>query len=574
MRRLSVVVFPAVLCLAAVFFLFGDLGKWLDDWFYVQRVAETGAIRSLIVDTPVHFWRPGYRVVVPALMTLLWQHDQVHHAIVALGHVWAAAMLWILLRRLGAVRLAASLAALAFATWHPAFEVPLWLCNLPTSIAAAVALLGLVWMCTTPAGPARVALVMAICALASASFNEQPAALTLAAPLVVLAQHGAGRAARNRALAGGVGAALGLGLAIVGHAMFAPGRPSTDPSASFLTPMHLWPEQVSHFVGWTRRWAFSADTYRDAWRLAATSLAEHPWRAAAFSVVLTVSAVPWIGDHARRGHEPVTPSARSHAQRGLRLVGLGLALAMLAALPIISTSYWLNPRVLYAPGIGLAVALAGVITMLASPSATRTRYRVRRGFVATVGAILLSGAACAMIGAQHAMALRARLDEKALDQLRQLAAELEPGAVLVPVQVEPQGRGRIHHQLGSVFGAWWSSEPAIRLAVGRSDIRAGHLARTPLGAMGWSGPTLAGDPVPGGSVVVHGAGRVSWSRVFPFTVDAAHRVHPISRVEWTSPTGAARAVDLPLMVGIRGSTFVFPALPGVGEQGASRRHTQ
>jgi hypothetical protein len=78
--------FPALLWFLATFFLLGDLGLWNDDWMYVQRIPETGAVRSLVLDQEVHYWRPLYRVLQPTLATLLWKHQQLHHLIGAVSH--------------------------------------------------------------------------------------------------------------------------------------------------------------------------------------------------------------------------------------------------------------------------------------------------------------------------------------------------------------------------------------------------------------------------------------------------------------------------------------------------------
>jgi hypothetical protein len=59
-------------------------------------------------------------------------------------------------------------------------------------------------------------------------------------------------------------------------------------------------------------------------------------------------------------------------------------------------------------------------------------------------------------------------------------------------------------------------------------------------------PTLSDDPIPGGSVHVIGIGRVAWSRVIPFRIDANNMLTPITTASWRSPDGESRSIELPL----------------------------
>src|SRR5262245_29281979 len=131
-RRWAGALFPVALWFLATFFLLGDLGKFTDDWYYVQRVPETGRIESLVSARPLHFWRPLYRVIVPSLITVFWKADWVVHLISAVAHGAVAWLLWRLMRELRVPGPGAAIGALFFLVWPSHFEPVFWMCALPT----------------------------------------------------------------------------------------------------------------------------------------------------------------------------------------------------------------------------------------------------------------------------------------------------------------------------------------------------------------------------------------------------------------------------------------------------------
>lgn len=520
--------FPLVLWFIATFFLLGDLGKWNDDWFYVQREPETGAIRSLVLDRPVHFWRPLYRVIVPGLATLLNGREPAHHLICAAVHGLNAWLVWKLLATLGARRLAASLAALLFLVQPAAFEAVFWLCCLPTLLSAAVSL-GAMIAAARLAGAGRAwgaACVGGAAAFAAAALNEQPAALLLALPLVCWAA--AGRAGVLVTL-GAVGTSLGL--YVLGHAYMVQRMPAVGGGGLFVGP-GLMAGVAAGAAVWAWEWCTSLGSMLRALEHGAAALAEHPALALAAGAVLVAAGVVWVLEQRERGHEPAGVGVGSPG----RLVLIGLVMGATAGAPIVLTNYWLNPRVLYAPSVGLALAVAG-LGMIPGRRTQAARLRVGRMAAAGAGAGVLGMLALMMVGVQWSFQRRDREDRWELAALSGMVPRPGWGAVFVPVRAElprhPAWADMYERQFWGVFHSWWSSSWSVRQQYRRGDITAGH----GIGGPAWSRPAMTG-------VLVQGVGRVEWERVIPFTVDEDGRVELIGSVSWVSPSGIQRTVKL------------------------------
>lgn len=550
---ISAAAFPLVLWFVATFFLLGDTGRWLDDWFYVQRVPESGEIRSLVLDRPVHFWRPLYKVVVPALATLLDDHTRLHHLVCALAHGLNAVLLWSLLIRLGVRRLAASIAALFFLVYPASFEVVFWLCNLPTSLATSACLGALLLIariarqkgvCVAGAGAGvggglgASSVLLAVTAFVAACLNEQPPAMLAAAPIVWCMAMG--RPLLSRALLRCwplVAAVFGaVALYAICHHRFAPIKPSVD-GDSFFVSLGRLPTVAATVAHWTWEWMVSTGSMRRMLWHAGHAAAEHRIRTILVLAVLLAAGVLWVRDHVARGHE-VPMSTEAGAARPLSMIVLGGVIGAASFAPIIATNYWLNPRVLYAPSVGLAVILGGLCMIPGSrrPLSLETKRRERL-CAAVLAFVALSVMAWMMVGVQHTFQLRDRIDRQALEQLERLVPLPPPGSVFVPVQIEfpssPVWAARYEQQFWSIFRSRWSSSWAIRLHLRRGDVHAGHAMYGPA----WSAPNIY-------NVNVVGVGRVEWERVIPFSLDADGQVRLVSEVRWTTPTGAERRLRL------------------------------
>ncbi|MFG0286317.1 MAG: hypothetical protein ACF8R7_18035, partial [Phycisphaerales bacterium JB039] len=173
---------PAALWALSCFYLFGALGLWIDDWYYIQRAPESLAVEAWYLERPIHFWRPLYKSIVPPLLTLFWESDAIAHALLAIAHAGVAALLWRLLWTLGVSRLAASGAALLFLTTPVHYECVFWISALPTTLATALGVGTLLLTVQWARGrtPPWLITLLAPAYFAMAALNEQPAALAAA----------------------------------------------------------------------------------------------------------------------------------------------------------------------------------------------------------------------------------------------------------------------------------------------------------------------------------------------------------------------------------------------------------
>jgi len=531
--------FPLVLWFVATYFLLGDTGKWLDDWFYVQRTPETGEIRSLILDGRVHFWRPLYRVIVPALATVLAEHDRINHLIGAAAHGLNAWLVWSLMARLGVRRLPATLGALTFLVWQWHAQAVFWLCALPTLLSTG-AMLGALHLGLAPWPGRRIWGLTALAAgitFGAACLNEQPAVLAGALPLVLLA----GPRARARDIPRSLLPALAGGASLVLYsAMHRWMGGSTDiGGASGLLPLERWPDAGAKLWRWIYGYIGSNEWLARSLHLGVMAFAAHPARTVVVGLAGITSAVAWVAHMARRGHE------RRAAQTGgpatpLRLALLGGAMMAAPLVPIVAFDYWLHPRMLYASAAGLGVLLgAGLSALSELGKRPAEERRAARGAVAALGVFGLLVLAIAMVGFQAGMQRRHRLDMDALAQLRAAAGDAPSGSVFVPVWVGvpdgPSWGRRFDTFFSSVFNSWWSSRWALRQAFGRSDIVA---TETRWSHAGWRAPAADGAAV--------GQLRFAWDVLVPFELDEHNRVRLITSVGYTGPGGEELRVDVPI----------------------------
>lgn len=541
--QIATIGFPVVLWFVAMFFLLGDLGRLNDDWFYVQRVPETGAVRSLVLDHPVHFWRPLYRVIVPALETLLWRHEWVNHLILVLAHGLNAWLLWRLLSALGVRRMAAAISGLAFmvAPWH--FEVVFWLCNVPTSLSAGVmlaAMLVTVHWARSGAGWWIVSFAAAA-TFASACLNEQPTMMIGTLPLVALcaAPRPVTRRILVRSVVGAGAGAATMVLYTMLHMRFV--GPEMDIGGGHgVLPLDRWPASVEKTISWVRGFVGSTEWSQRAWQCARRVFEEFPVRSAIGGCGALICGTLWVREMARHGHEQHA-ACEEQATCPMYLGLLGAAIIVLAAVPVVVFEYWKMPRMVYAPAIGAAVLLASGFSAVAELSQKRLSGLVRsRAVIGSVAAAAFVVQAVLMVGVQEGYRRRDRLDRASLAELVAQAPDPGERAVLIPAKVEfpdtQKSTATFEFELyyWSVFASWWSSEFAIRLAYQRSDLRAGYAG---WGQSGWSNPSS-------GSVVVTSVGEIPWARAIPFTLDATGHVHLVTHVRFVNH-GQVTEVALP-----------------------------
>lgn len=504
--------FPLALWFVGGFFLLGDLGKWMDDWYYVQRVPETGAVRSLVLDQPVHFFRPLYRVVVPALQTLLWKADWANHLLGALAHGGAAALLWVLLRRCRLGAASAAVGALLFLTHPVHMEVVYWSSALPTALSTGLALCGLVLAAYARGAWASWAWMLVLF-FAAMCLNEQPGALAASIPLVALAARSDGASA-GRAVLGSIPGLAGAVSAVVlyvglhvalGHKAPALGHGGlVAPTAA--AAEHAW--RIAKEIPGKY---LLLDSALRAWERGVATLAEHPWRAAIAGVGAALGAVAWVRGRGRGG-----PGSARAGWCGAMGCAMFLApLGLIAAL-----TYWIPWRVFYVPTLGVCVLVAAVCSAL--------ERRAGGAGVRAASVVPLVVLAVLCVGFQRGFQDRSRADESTLRQLRALVPDPATGSVFVVARLAPPqtGRGRAGYDLffRGVLGSWWGAPGALRMAYGRSDLEvAGPSIRG-----NWGSAVYGADER---GILTMDLGPVGWERAVPFVVMLDGRVELVTAVE-------------------------------------------
>jgi hypothetical protein len=571
-RRLALVAFPIVLWFVATFFFFGDIGRWSDDWFYIQRVPESGAIRALILDRPIHIWRPLYRVVVPALATILSEHVPVLHLLSALAHGATTWLLYVFLRRLGFRPFAAAGGSLIFMVFPWDTEVVFWCCNLPTSLSASVALITLLMAMKHADRTFRVLLLSFALTFIACCLNEQPALIALAVPLAVVnARSGSSRVATTdfreiMLLLGGPIAAMSLYTALARWIM----GPMDIGAGHGLLPPTRWVPTVLQFCSWLAHTVGSSGWMLQAWRHALAACVEYPMRAGLLTCALLASGVLWAARlPAADADGAVKGSGRA---KPVLSVFIGLAILLAPLGPIIAFEYWLHPRIIYPSAIGVAILVAVLLSKVTDRLQGASELRLK-SYITSILVLFLAAASFAMVGIQRAYRDRSRLDDKALSELRELVPHPAPESIFVPVEFEPlecpPGARVFEQHFWSVFNSWWSAGPVVRLTFQRSDLDCAPAQR---GERAWRSPTLT-------SVIVKGFSRVAWDRVIPFRVKNDGSVELVTTVRFTTKTGVERSVTVAQTNAsasggkVGAATWIFPSpKPRPAHAPVSREH--
>ncbi len=545
LARLSVL-FPLAVFAAATFFLLGDLGKWADEWYYLQRDPATGEIQGLYLQKPIHVFRPLFRATISTLQTLLWQDDWANHLISAAAHGLAALLLWRLLRSMGFTRLASGVGALFFALYPVHFEVALWPGALPTTLGLSVALVGLMLGLGHARGRGGGAgwwaiPAMGAIAFASASFNEQPALILAALPFLALAVRPDEEPVRRvfrRALAPAAAAGLALVIYVLIHRSLKLPKPAIGHDAMLVPPEEMW-RALKMLLYWGRGRHLLHDFSRPAMAEGLGAIGAHPATAVVLGGLVLAGVVPWIARHAatgdqRAGSPPVRPP------RVLPVLGAAGTIVVLGWAPVVVFHYWLMPRLAYAPVTGLALLVALGLDVVARHTAHREGLaRASRLGVSVVAAAVSLAFALMMIGAQSMFQKRARRDREEVAALRAMIPNPDPGSVFAPLRVEqPPARPRAGSFDPWFMGAmtnWWSPPGIIRFQYRRADLEAGYCNWNEAGFI------AVHDEL----AVVRGVGDVAWGRVIPFEIDGRSRVRLVSTVVVEEMDGSRKEYAIP-----------------------------
>jgi hypothetical protein len=537
-RRWAATAFPAALWFLSTFFFFGDTGRWNDDWFCTLRDPASGDVTALAFTGQMHFWRPLYRVVVPALQTILWQHQWALHLIGALVHALVAWLIWRLLRELGLSRQAAAAGALLFLVFPAHYEAILWPTAMPTALATAIMLGLYLLMLRWARGGAGwwVAPVAAGATFAAASLNEQPAGAALALPLLYLYACSPGepvRRAVSRAMLPTAAAWLAGLTYIALHLRFADPAPQTG-NGSFVPPA----DAARHLgaLATTIGEHLSLDAFgRGALLFGAQ--AAGPGLLVVWAIVLAAAGWAWA-----RHYAATPPSRRPDARPTTPLAALAIGGVIFLCQwgAVAPMYYWINSRLFYAPMVGIAI-IAGaaadlVARLIEQRPAVAGRARLAAGIALTPALALF---ALIMVGIQAAYRERARADLADVQTLRDAVPDPAPGAVFVPVRIAGQvfhtDSARFDHSFRGVFMSWWSGTPCIRFGYGRADVSAERGEWNLPGLRDADAHTLTG---------FEGA-TVPLDRAVTFEIDESGRLRLVTALRLERPGRAPEVIEIP-----------------------------
>lgn len=573
-------VFAAALLGAATFYFLGDIGHFNDDYFYLQRDPITHEVRSLVLDRPVHVWRPLFRAIMPALQTLLWDHAWIKHALSALLHAGVVLGLFAFLRRAGVSWRIASASALGFAVYPAHQEAVFWLCCIPTLMACNLLLLAAnlhLWWIRREGEAEGIArlypLVLGGISFAIAALNEQPAGPLAVLPLLALVAVRPANltflAACRRAVVPAVFAAAALVVYLKGHFAFmaragvvAP--PSEGRIAAILRRIgRVWQSAPDEFL--LKEYAAGA------LRHGIDVVSHHPFLGVAFGGGLVVGLAclvrPWM-----LGPRDDSASPRDAASwaPGPALALFGVCWMVAAWLPIVAVHASTTSRLHYPSDIGAAMTIAGVLhTVLhlirsrgAVSAATIAMLRGVGGSAALVGLLLCT---IMMIGQQDVYRRRSERDLSEARQLLGVVPDAPAGTIFLPVRVDSAvvhtGSSRFDHPVGPAwcweYAAGWNLQQVFR----RTDVHCGLVGpRRWMRLHSWPGAERSkflmlsriADPQPVNPPEKNpgGSGRLlPFDRVVPFAIDEAGTVTLYTGAYLASEFGAADAgvyVDFPI----------------------------
>lgn len=480
--------FAVLLALSATLFFFGDIGRWNDDYFFLrqfQRAATGGdlsapmAVEMWFLDGRMHFWRPLYRYVYTPVVTGLYAYPRVMHILAAACHMGVSLVLWGLLRRLGAGRTAAAVGGLAFLVYPAHFEGAFWVACTATTVATGLMLaafgmqvrwVGHVDGCAGSriGRPAVWVAGAGVLAFAAMALNEQPAFLVAAMPITILCV----RAGRPRAVGQTLRKpwwrvlwpSLLAGAAVVVYVLISNARHPRNISAGMggLASGDVLLERARAFGLEVAHRQMLTDFAAGAWSQGGDALAAWPVFSAVLGGAVICAGIGWAWCGRAASAEDAAGQVQS-GRRGAALVLLGSAVFAAGWAPLVAIHYPASPRLAYAPSVGLAIALAGVLECVfvfvrQRPSA----HVVVRGMALPA----LLAWAVMMIGIQSAYRARWQADERQGAALRGLVPNPgeTPRPVFVPVRVvdRPVDTGsrafdaHFMPPLGSEWAAgWW-----------------------------------------------------------------------------------------------------------------------
>ncbi|MCA9279768.1 MAG: hypothetical protein H6815_09300 [Phycisphaeraceae bacterium] len=477
--RLWVVSLPVALWFAATLFLLGNIGLQQDDWFYVLRDAETDHVKSLWFTGELHFFRPLFRIFVPALWTLCVNLPWIAHVVTAVVHGVCVLSIFRLCRTLRLDHCSCMAGALLYLI-HPVHEqLMLWPTSMPTALGIAFAV---EWLRVAVLysqrdthrsqsdricgvrGPVTLVAGLAAAAFAVAAMNEQSVMVLCAAPVAVVF-FGSGSIKRRVSLGALISCAI-LPMLVVYLWMHSVACFSVDTGNGSVVPLADAGRRLRE-LGHQVLSGMSMEHFFDGAFSTGMRTIGHRWFVAVPLIAcMCVVVRGWWNWCASR------PDA-VHLRSAVLAMLFGVVIFLFGWLPIARIYYWMGSRLHGPPMVGVAIFVAGLGSCIACMP-WNTAHRVLRH--CAVAGMLIGSLVCVvlMIGVQQAYRDRWLRDLKELDNLVALVPNPPKGAVFVPTFVAwPRpltGDGQFDFGRRDVFISWWSSAWVVRRAFHRRDI--------------------------------------------------------------------------------------------------------
>ncbi len=519
--------------MACTFFL-GDIGVYNDDYIYNLRDPATGAIEGLTFHRPWHVWRPLTRIAFPPVVTALWPHPWMLHALDALLHATVTAALYALLRRMGVRRGIAAPCAMAFMVYPGHFEAVLWISVTCTLISMLLVLASwgmyLWWLGRSHLAsvPVRIGALASFGGLAwcAAALNEQPTGALAALPLAAVAVGPAVGSSRLnrlvRTLLPVVSTTIGLAVYLRGFVRHTPGFKGID------VVEHGAPTRVLELARAVPGEAILVNFVRGAWRQGVEAITGHPVSALVVVGVFAAAALPWCW----RGSRSDEAATALRPVRSGALVIAGLVWAAAVWLPVAFAHSHPFPRLFYPFALGIAIAGAGFATWVSECKPIRSAGLLRLLRVAFAAAVC--AAVVVWIGVQDGYQRRYRADVAESMALRDaFERTIEPGSIFIPVHLTSRPTSTDVPGFDGFFQHCWrwplASGWNLLLALHSSDV---HTVCTGNGAASvglWLNPR---DPA--GSIVCASPMTTpkpaNAGERFPLSPDAPGRVFALDRL--------------------------------------------
>jgi hypothetical protein len=494
-----------------------------------------------------------YYLLVPEMLTALGGHDWVLHILSASVHGLNAALLWILLRRIGMDWRVASFGALLFVAYPAPWEVVLWPSAIPTGFATALfqcaCLLYIGYVRGSARWPALIAIALATFAIPC--LNEQPATGVAALPLLAFAARQNEAPGRRRWLCGWVAALAPVGLYL---ALFLTTAPAgARGSATGLISSSEFGSKFAVSVHSIKDFMLMPNFRGGAAKLGFRTLIDNPTLSAALLAALAVSAVPWL----RRWmlHSQAQPTPSGHAPW---MAAFGAAIFTLGWLPVVLFKrQGVEPRLCYFPGLGCVLAAAA--TALAF-NGLLDRSKALRALSAAALLATIGVGAVILIGVQAAMQKRWRRDLAQAAQLRGLFPSPAPGTVFIPVRIDETntttGAARFDSYFCGPMERPWSGGQWIRRGYRRWDVDVGFWGpfadwrpalQPAADGLSYDDRFLPPmDELKGSfSRDDRGAKILPWPVVIPILIDDQGTVRPVIQMAVTRPDGPAQTYSIP-----------------------------